>query len=94
MLEIDNKKYDLEIEDKTGKIIKISLQNNDFSDDLEQLMINFVKYLDLYIIDDWTFEENMLKSKKAELVVKLNESDDDISLSINSSQKLYEYVMK
>lgn len=95
-LQINSNKYKLEIESKTGKILYIlfdkgNLYNNSSK---EEIMKNYIKYLDLHIIDDWILENNMLKSEKAELVVNLVETEENYILSIHSTGKIfniYEY---
>lgn len=89
LLKTDNSTFDYEIEAKTKKILKISLDKNDLVDNKEEIMLNFVKYLDLYIIDDWKYEDGILKSEKAKLAVKLESLDNKYILSINSSERIY-----
>ena len=79
----------LEIEDKTGKIIYIYFNKENFFDgNDEKVLRNFVKYLDLHIIDDWKYSEDLiaqkyyLKSEKAKLVVVLDKSYDKYEISV------------
>lgn len=86
--QVNNDKYKLEIESKTGKILYIVFEDNLYSSK-EEIMRNYIKYLDLYIIDDWKMENNMLKSEKAELVVSLIENENHYILSIHSVDKIF-----
>ena len=45
-------------------------------------MKNYVKYLDLYIINDWKFENNKLKSEKAQLEVVMVDMKEEYILTI------------
>ena len=56
-------------------------------------MLNYIKYLDLNIIDDWKFENDKLKSEKADLVIELKEDDNIFNFSINTAHNLYEFVV-
>lgn len=87
------KNYNLEIENKTGKILNISTRKENFNfTDKKDLMINFVKYLDLYIINDWEYINNTLKSEKAKLTVYLVENEDEYNLLIHSEERNYKYL--
>lgn len=104
LLKLDNKDFMLEIEEKTGKILNIVIEKDYLYSEIskEEIMMNYVEYLDLDIIDDWKFEEkiissekyywefvnNMLKSEKAGLVVNLVENEDSYILSIHSSERI------
>lgn len=79
-----------EIEEKTGKIILIRFHqsNMNLNHGIEEIMRNYVKYLDLYIIDDWEMENGMLKSEKAQLAVVLTTSGDSCLLTIYPIAKL------
>ncbi len=88
LLMTNNRSFNFEIEAETKKILKIYLETNDI-EDREELMLNFIKYLNLYIIDDWKYEDEILKSEKAKLAVKLENIDDKYVLSINSSERIY-----
>lgn len=83
----------LEIEDKTGKILSVFFPKEKLQADIdrEEILKNYVQYLDLYIIDDWKFENNMLKSEKAQLVVGLIQNEDEYLLSIQTVTKYSEY---
>lgn len=87
---IEDREYLFIIEEKTGKILCIGVENGEISNiELEQLMRNYIKYLDLYIIDDWKFEDNKLKSKKAELEVYFIEDRNNCALTIHSTDRIY-----
>ena len=92
LLEQENN-YNLEIENKTGKILNISTEKENFNFiDKKELMINFVKYLDLYIINDWEYMNNTLKSEKAKLTVYLVENENEYNLLIHSDERNYKYL--
>lgn len=86
--------YEFELENKSGKILFISFDKNELSSEMtdEQIMRNYVNYLDLHIIDDWTLEDGRLKSEKAGLIVSLVKSEkmDTCLLSIYAIDKYYE----
>lgn len=100
-LNIDDQNYQFDMEEKTGKIIRLIINKKNLNNniDKQELLENYIKYLDLDIIDDWIYENNMMKSKKAELTVSLIESVNDgiCLLSIHSNDKilgnLTEYVI-
>ena len=48
--------------------------------DTEEILRNYIKYLDLYIIDDWKFENNILVSEKARLIACLTYDDDGVGI--------------
>lgn len=80
--------YNIDIEEKTGKILFINFAKEELKDiSKEEILRNYVKYLDLYIIDDWKYEENKLKSEKAGLVVSITEKKTRYMLEIHSSEK-------
>jgi len=63
--------------------------------DTEEILRNYIKYLDLYIIDDWKFENNnILKSEKAQLIIMLVENDDSYMLTIAPIEIYEEYVIE
>ena len=84
-----NELYNIEMEEKTGKILFINFAKEDIFDGStkEEILINYVKYLDLYIIDDWHYENDVLKSDKAGLVVSLLANETRYILSIHSIEK-------
>lgn len=79
----------IDIEKKTGKIISLYLDKNIINGQISkrEILENYVKYLNLYIIDDWKFENNRLTSDKAKLCVSLGENaiGDDYILTISST---------
>ena len=86
---LDNIEFHLEIESKTGKVIYIYFdKTNLFDSDDEEILRDFVKYLDLHIIDDWKYSEDLvaqkyyLKSEKAKLAVVLDKSFDKYEISV------------
>lgn len=102
--EIDSKgkKYEFVTENKTGKLIIFCCPkedvNIDNSNSLETLLRNYIKYLDLYIIDDWKFENGLLKSEKAGLVSGIANSDEYYSIlfirGFDENSKNVEYIYK
>lgn len=96
-LNVHNSNYEMEMESKTGKILSILIEKGNLNTQIEreELMRNYIQYLDLYIIDDWVFENNMMKSEKAKLFVSLIENNEKYTLSIHSSSEMstnLEYV--
>ena len=91
---IDDKKYNIEVECKTGKILSIYAEKKELNiSDKEKLMRNYIKYLDLNIIDDWNYENSVLKSEKAKLVVNLEKNDNYYKMSIHSTERKYNYLI-
>lgn len=88
LLEVDGNNYEFDVEEKTGKILSVFFKNENI--DKEEVMRDYVQYLDLHIIDDWKFENDKLKSEKAELVINLSEYDGNYSLSIHSSNSIFD----
>lgn len=87
-----------EVEAKTGKFLSIFLKKDNLHTECskEEIMENYIKYLDLYIADDWRLENGKMKSEKAGLVVGMVETETDFGLSIHSSENEfnnYKYVM-
>lgn len=93
---------DFNIENKSGKIISICFNKKNLyrKKDLKNVLTNYINYLGLNIIDDWTFQNSMMKSKKTKLVVSLVQSEDSYILSIHSNDNLsnagnlYNFVTK
>ncbi len=93
-----NCKFD--IEEKTGKIIWLMVNKENINNSIEkrEIIENYIKYLDLYIIDDWVYDNNTMKSKKADLSISLIENVNNgiYMLSVHSNEKisgnLIEYV--
>ena len=92
---IDGEEVHFEIENKTGKIIYAYFNKEKLNSKIgnEGILRNFVKYLDLHIIKDWKYEEDLinqkyiLKSEKADLAIILNENYEgrcEISVRLNS----------
>ena len=101
-LEGNNIKCEFDIESKSGKIISIFFDKKNLGSkqNSQKIFMNYINYLGLDIIDDWTFQNSMIKSKNAKLVVSLVQSDNFCLLSIHSNDKLsntgnlYNYVTK
>lgn len=87
LLEVEGNNYELDVEEKTGKILSVFFKNENI--DKEEVMRKYVQYLDLHIIDDWKFENDKLRSEKAELVINLSEFDGNYFLSIHSSNRIF-----
>ena len=85
-------------------IIFVILNKEDLCEEIsrEEIFRNYVKYLDLYIIDDWKYENNVLVSKKANLSVGIREIDNQYFLFVKTTDiyrtidnnKNMEYVIK
>ena len=89
----DGKRILVEMEEKTGKILLYSSSIAEIEGlEEEEILKNFVKYLDLYIIDDWKYGNNMLISEKAKLFVTLSYTksyyQEIFYLSIQSLDKI------
>lgn len=84
------------IEEKTGKIINIDLPLSYLRNDIERekQLQNYAKYLDLDIIDDWKYENQILKSEKAQLTIVLIEQRDSCMLTIAPIEVYEEYVVE
>lgn len=99
-LSVNNHNYQMDIEEKTGKIIRVIIDEENLNDTIEkrQILENYIKYLDLYFIDDWVYDNNIMKSKKADISVSLVENvNNGVNiLSIHSNEtisgNLIEYV--
>lgn len=92
VFQINNSEMFVEIEEKTGKILTyagIVRNNNEEGRDEEKILRNYVTYLDLYIIDDWTYKDNMLVSEKAKLSVNIVYYDKTYMISIHSMTNEY-----
>lgn len=89
-LENKEDKISFDIEKKTGKIISIAFNKNNLNKNIDrkEILENYIKYLNLYIIDDWTFEDNKLKSEKAGLYVSIiYDNSEQYILSIYSNNR-------
>ena len=91
IIDLENYKYILNIENKTGKILYFSFKKDNLYDkeNKKEMMENYIKYLNLHIIDDWQYEENevdktcTMKSKKADIKITLSETEENYMLSIH-----------
>ncbi len=86
---------ELKIENKTKKILSLSFFSEHDQWDVtkkEEIMRNYVQYLDLYIMDDWQFENGCLSSQKAQLVIYLvhNLKKHVYCLSIHSDSEIFQ----
>ncbi len=93
-----SRNIDIRMEEKTEKIFLITIPKGYLCDELENedILINFVKYMDLLVIGDWKFEKmdikntdynickSSLKSEKAQLVAELIELKGDYYLTIKT----------
>ena len=91
---LEGQMYEIEVENKSGKILFIAFDKNEIDSmmDKETILRNYVNYLDLHILDDWKYEDGMLKSEKAGLIVGFYQSakSDTAILSIHAIDKYYE----
>lgn len=94
-IEFEDKLFTVEVESKTRKILVMNFSKDDLYTECskEELLTNYVKYLDLYIIDDWYYEDDMLKSDKAGLVVNLTEVGSRYILSIHGVEKISNTIL-
>ena len=91
-LTINNKEYSLEMENKTGKILSLTLEKDNFNDTTsrKETLEKYINYLDLYMIDDWEYKEDKINkeysftSNKADLVANISETSNNFILSIHS----------
>jgi len=86
---------DLQIEEKSGKVIRyIANPKYDIFQDvsIEETLRNYIKYLELYIIDDWEYDRCMLISEKARLVAVFQKDTAHNTISIHSTDN--EYIRK
>lgn len=83
------------IEKKTGKIVSITFPKKCLKNDVSKRkqLENYAKYLDLDIIDDWVYEEQVLKSEKAQLFIVLEERYDVCELTIAPMENYDEYLV-
>ena len=95
ILDFDDKQYLFNMETKTGKMIYMAFDKKDLCDEnnKEQILKNYISYLNLVIVDDWRYEvdENdknfVMESKKAGLTVSLKETDESYIFSVHISSK-------
>ncbi len=82
----------LDIEEKTGKIIRLIVNKENLNNTIEkrEIIENYIKYLDLYIVDDWVYENNIMKSKKADIAISLVENVNNgmYMLSVNANENI------
>lgn len=72
-----------EVERKTGKCIMLSFPKEMLADlDKQEVMKNYIQYLDLYIVDDWQFQNSKMVSQKAQLEVTLVMNEENCILEI------------
>lgn len=81
------------IEEKTGKIISLDFSKSLLREDKDKKtkLESYAKYLDLDIIDDWKYEDEVLKSSKAQLYIMLEELDDGCMLTVAPTEVYEEY---
>lgn len=95
---LKNEAYELNIETerKTGKILCLFFPREKLrtNTEIEEILRNYVQYLELYIMDDWKFENKTLKSEKAQLAVHFVQNEEKNILSIRpiEEEKYYEIV--
>lgn len=90
LVNVDNNEIHLEIEDKTGKIIYAYFDKNIFSDiPIKEALENFVRYLDLHIIKDWKYEEDLINKKYS-----LTSESAKLSVILSTSSEKYELTVR
>lgn len=93
---LETRMYEIEREMKSGKILFISFSKEELDNtiDKETILRNYVSYLDLHIIDDWKYENSMLISEKAGLMVGFYKTEeiDTAILSIHTIDKYKEVL--
>lgn len=77
-----------EIESKMGKCMTFSFPKDMLADlEKQEIMQNYIQYLDLYIVDDWQFENGKMVSQKAQLEVILVMNEKYCTLEIGIMNK-------
>ena len=91
VFQIDNYEMLVEREEKTCKILSYVGIPRDNAEgiSIEQVLRNYVRYLGLYIIDDWTYKNNMLVSEKSKLAANIVHYDKKYIISIHSLTNEY-----
>ncbi len=82
------------MEEKTGKIISMDFPKSMLKEDdisKQKQLENYAKYLDLDIIGDWEYENQILKSEKAQLSIILEEKNNVCMLTVAPTEKYEEY---
>ena len=95
-MQIDGNEYILNVESKTGKILYITFNKSNLYnvDNKEQILKNYIEYLNLFVINDWKYEidkENksyIMKSEKADIKVSLTETSENYVLSLHVVDKV------
>lgn len=84
----------INVEEKTGKIISIDFPTSFLNKDVDKKkqLENYAKYLDLDIIDDWKYENDILKSEKAQLAIVLDETGEACMLTVAPIEIYEEYI--
>ena len=96
IMQIDGNEYILNVESKTGKILYITFNKSNLYnvDNKEQILKNYIEYLNLFVINDWKYEidkENksyIMKSEKADIKVSLTETSENYVLSLHVVDKV------
>lgn len=88
----DNAVLLMEQEKKTGKMLSVFFNKEDVPKEAErrELLENYIRYLNLYIIDDWSYEDQRMKSQKAQLVVGFEKGGEGCILAIHSRDILFD----
>lgn len=86
-LDIAGDYFGYEVESKTEKIIYIQFQKKFRKDaSKNEILDNYIKYLELSIIDDWKYENGSMTSDKAGLTASFIEDRDRCYLTINTKE--------
>jgi len=106
-LAIKEDEYEFVMESKTNKLLSIACSKDKLQEGRtkQEILQSFIQYLDLYIIDDWKYEEGLIqsdrnnsmwkyeisqmKSDKADLTVVLLEDNEHYMLGVRSQGDLY-----
>ena len=79
-----------EWEPETEKFLKIKIRTEYIADYLseEELLYQYVKYLQLDMLGDWEYEKGKLASQKGGVMVKITQEEEYISIGIVSNNLL------
>lgn len=90
----NNSEIGVSVEEKTGKIISLDFNKSLLRTDKAKKtqLENYAKYLDLDIIGDWKYENQTLKSEKAQLIIMMAEGEYDCMLTIAPIEIYEKYV--
>lgn len=88
----DEGEHRIVIEKKTGKIVQIASNSDYFQENKSEVIQNFIRYLDLHIIDDWEVkDDNFMVSEKADLGVLFADYEEYSVLYTGTLEQLLNY---